>query len=83
MDKNNIRAALVVLGVVAALIGGSTAIILNVDHRQTCLQWTENYRLDAEVCWGYGEDEREFAPANEKITEAEFEEIVTRFYENR
>lgn len=62
---------------------GIIAMVIFVKPTNSCLEWAEDYDLDGEVCWGYGEDEREFAPANQELTQTEFEEIVTRFYENR
>lgn len=86
MDRErfeNLRALGIVCGILSLLFGTLIILLVFVEPTETCLEWTENYNLDAEVCWGYGEDEREFAPANEELTKTEFEEIVTRYYENR
>lgn len=79
----NLRAIGIVCGILGLFFGTLIILLVYVEPTQTCLEWTENYRIDAEVCWGYGETEREFAPANEELTRDEFEEVVTRFYENR
>lgn len=86
MDRErfeNIRAGLIVFGIVTTFLIGLMFMLIYIQPTQTCLEWAHDRDLNAEVCWGYGEDEREFAPANKEITEAKFEEIVTRFYENR
>jgi hypothetical protein len=86
MDRarfENLRALGICFGIVGLFLGTLIILLVYVQPTETCLEWTENYDLDAEVCWGYGENEREFAPANEELTMTEFEEIVTRFYENR
>jgi hypothetical protein len=79
----DVKSIIIAFCVTAAFCAALFLMVTLVKPTQTCLEWSRDYDHDPEVCWGYGENEREFAPADEELTRSEYEEIVTRFYENR